>query len=111
MRKQCKSEVKFIQEKFQVLQRAPARRVWRGVQMWPLEMMVPFGEAASLDGEVGRSQAALQEGKVEALRVTTFQMILLKEQRGQAYTFAHCSAPGASSRKISSLSFLFTEDS
>lgn len=50
-------------------------------------------------GEVGRSQAALQEGKVEALRGTTFQVILLKEQRGQAYTFAHCSAQEPAAEK------------
>lgn len=48
--------------------------------MWPLEVMVPYW-GQFIRSVVGRSQAALQEGKVEALR--PFRVVLLKGQRGR----------------------------
>lgn len=112
MRQQWKSEVKFIPEKFAGSAESSSRG---SVARSPPDVATGDDGAlpgsSFLSGVMGRSQAALQEGKVEALRVTAIPGGSAKGTQGQAYTFAHCRAPGASNRKISSLSFIVTEDS
>lgn len=104
---ECKPEVKFFHEKPVRSVESPHRKKAEG---WPLG--VPFGRAVSFT--VGRSQGALQWGKVEALRVATLPggsmsetcsclVRLLKEPRSEhpcsALIFALCSTPGSGQQK------------
>lgn len=112
MGKQCKSGVKFFQEKFADSTESSSRTV----EGSPTDMTVGDDVAllgsSFIRGVVSRSQAALQEGEVEALTHHDSRQFCVRDMQlpgkaaegteGQAYTlhvFAHCSAPRSQPQK------------
>lgn len=120
MRKQCRAEVKFVQETLASSAESPGRRRAEG---WPVGVAVggdsALWESSCVRAMVGGSQGA-QRG-MEALRRATIPggsvsetcsclVRLLKRSRGRQ-PHPPCQPPRASHRRIDPLSSIFTGDS